>query len=695
MQARGQDFISEARQLVDATCVDDIENNQICGFYRTSDRTVEEMITICLWDEEREKYRSLCKRRSLAASVGKNYQFASCGCCSGDTFHSNRRLRKDEGDRPFCKYPEPVCGGDPSCPSRFKARANSRIYYHNGTKVVSECVDPFSPIQVAGDFTCGTDVVSAGRESGGNTLKVLGNNGSPPEAFPLGLCQGDCDSDAECKDGLVCMQRKADEKIPGCKGNAAKGLDYCVGPPELKEVGHNGYPPEMYPLGLCEGDCDGDDDCAEGLVCMQREGNEPILGCGGDAESKIDYCVSPTVTTLTVLKPTSAPVAKKPNLEYKGASGIPQDAFPLGLCEGTCNSNDECEGDLICLQRRDDEAVPGCEGDGVSGANYCVKSLNEKAPSPTQKPTPKPTGKPTPNPTPRSPTGSNKLADIGKDPGYPLGMCEGDCDSDQHCAGGLKCFMRDEYEPVPGCWGRGYKGRDYCTDPSLPILTEKPTARPTQAPQGTGLYDPNYRFKLRLYWHPSFFWQETHDEAWWCMECTKCKGYSLNNGKDAYCQIPGKTGASCEAGMHLWIMECQDDRDFQFNVLKNSGSGDQIRVHGTNLCLQTVENTNPFQPFYDASQDYITRLKDRSDAYDHTMFLELQRCDNRKSRQLFMPIQSLKKFELRPYNQRDWSDKEAYCVTNRHHPKRAEVVGLFQCRMSKGDTTGWWEEYHK
>ena len=116
MQARGQDFISEARQLVDATCVDDIENNQICGFYRTSDRTVEEMITICLWDEEREKYRSLCKRRSLAASVGKNYQFASCGCCSGDTFHSNRRLRKDEGDRPFCKYPEPVCGGDPSCP---------------------------------------------------------------------------------------------------------------------------------------------------------------------------------------------------------------------------------------------------------------------------------------------------------------------------------------------------------------------------------------------------------------------------------------------------------------------------------------------------------------------------------------------------------------------------------------------------
>ena len=224
-----------------------------------------------------------------------------------------------------------------------------------------------------------------------------------------------------------------------------------------------------------------------------------------------------------------------------------------------------------------------------------------------------PSPKPTPRPTSRTittNTGPLPLKDIGKDPSSPLGLCEGDCDSNNHCAGSLTCFQRNSYEAVPGCKGNGTPGRDYCTDTSLPIYTNKPTQKPTQSPQGSGLGDPNYRFKLRLYWHPSYFWQETHDEAWWCMECTKCRGYSLNNGKDAYCKIPGKSGESCEAGMHLWIMECQDDRDFQFNILKNPGSGDQVRVHGTNLCLQTKENTNPNPPAPSTDSKLKTLLRE-------------------------------------------------------------------------------------
>src|SRR6056300_817429 len=34
-------------------------------------------------------------------------------------------------------------------------------------------------------------------------LEHVGNDGSPSDAFPLGLCQGDCDSDADCQTGLV------------------------------------------------------------------------------------------------------------------------------------------------------------------------------------------------------------------------------------------------------------------------------------------------------------------------------------------------------------------------------------------------------------------------------------------------------------------------------------------------------------
>jgi hypothetical protein len=37
--------------------------------------------------------------------------------------------------------------------------------------------------------------------------KYMGNNGSPASAFPLGLCQSDCDRNSECGPGLVCGQR--------------------------------------------------------------------------------------------------------------------------------------------------------------------------------------------------------------------------------------------------------------------------------------------------------------------------------------------------------------------------------------------------------------------------------------------------------------------------------------------------------
>ena len=38
------------------------------------------------------------------------------------------------------------------------------------------------------------------------------------------------------------------------------------------------------------------------------------------------------------------------------------------------------------------------------------------------------------------------------------GECEGDCDNDSDCYGGLECFKRKAYEFVPGCDGRGSEG---------------------------------------------------------------------------------------------------------------------------------------------------------------------------------------------------------------------------------------------
>ena len=47
-----------------------------------------------------------------------------------------------------------------------------------------------------------------------------------------------------------------------------------------------------------------------------------------------------------------------------------------------------------------------------------------------------------------------------------LQACIGECDTDAHCAAGLKCFLRSGYTKVPGCKGQGNRDWDYCYDPS-------------------------------------------------------------------------------------------------------------------------------------------------------------------------------------------------------------------------------------
>jgi hypothetical protein len=51
-------------------------------------------------------------------------------------------------------------------------------------------------------------------------------------------------------------------------------------------------PQSYFPLGFCEGDCDRNSDCAEGLVCVQRGPNDPVPFChGGENDAtRTDYC---------------------------------------------------------------------------------------------------------------------------------------------------------------------------------------------------------------------------------------------------------------------------------------------------------------------------------------------------------------------------------------------------------------------
>merc|ERR1712176_337942 len=59
------------------------------------------------------------------------------------------------------------------------------------------------------------------------------------------------------------------------------------------------------------------------------------------------------------------------------------------------------------------------------------------------------------------------LVNNGWSPSGSLGICEGDCDRDQDCDGGLMCFHRNGITHVPGCINGGsadINGMDYCVE---------------------------------------------------------------------------------------------------------------------------------------------------------------------------------------------------------------------------------------
>jgi len=263
--------------------------------------------------------------------------------------------------------------------------------------------------------------------------------------------------------------------------------------------------PPRSPLGLCEGDCDDDDECAGDLKCFQRNRRgQAVPGCspGGDDDNTSDFCyremsLAPTKSPAPTRSPTKSPsvgpsIWTTPKLMF--VRNPPRS--PLGVCEGDCDDDDECEGNLKCFQReRRFQPVPGCEmgGDDDNESDYCYSedATYAPTPSPTTSPSSAPSISYAPTTTPSAPpTETPKLRFRGTDPIPPnttdpallLGMCEGDCDSDADCKPGLVCFTRStSWTQVPGCTrgGDDWTAMDVCFE-QFPSTT--PTAYPTDNP---------------------------------------------------------------------------------------------------------------------------------------------------------------------------------------------------------------------
>ena len=92
------------------------------------------------------------------------------------------------------------------------------------------------------------------------TITPLVNKGGNPNMI-LNECEGDCDED--CDGDLRCWQRDdwTTPIPPGCEGAPHEsGHDYCWNPVRYETTLVDKRLDPEGPLGLCEGDCDSDND---------------------------------------------------------------------------------------------------------------------------------------------------------------------------------------------------------------------------------------------------------------------------------------------------------------------------------------------------------------------------------------------------------------------------------------------------
>ena len=150
----------------------------------------------------------------------------------------------------------------------------------------------------------------------------------------------------------------------------------------------------------------------------------------------------------------------------------------LQKCEGDCDSDRECSGDLLCLQRNKDSirSVVGCGGSALGGLDYCVDKrdfpaelhphISKKADDDKNNIFGRPyVSRPPPGMELTSSRGKlTKVCSQTRGSCGKLEACEGDCDKDGDCAKGLVCLSRRKRDSrkVPSCDGVAQGGTDYC-----------------------------------------------------------------------------------------------------------------------------------------------------------------------------------------------------------------------------------------
>ncbi|CAB9511001.1 expressed unknown protein [Seminavis robusta] len=241
---------------------------------------------------------------------------------------------------------------------------------------------------------------------------------------------------------------------------------------------------------------------------------------------------------------------------------------------------------------------------------------------------------------------------------YPLGVCKGDCTTDDDCEGDLYCFQRRKFEPSPYCKGGEEVdiGADFCTWNPL-----YPPPEPDPIP-------PLWAFRLKLYWEEGYFWQNETLEREWCM---------IYN----YDGYPGS--GECWHG----------------DELKNC-TASQVYI---GACLEgdprqwfTFEPLGPYYSGHDEHPEVLIKTMSDWCLYRHESALYLNpECDPKDERQRFFALSGSfdpgSRFELGQFQ----GYTHENCLTNAHHPKSGEVIEFHICEFARHreDQTSFWQIY--
>ena len=208
-------------------------------------------------------------------------------------------------------------------------------------------------------------------------------------------------------------------------------------------------------LGFCQGFCDTDSDCLDGLVCIEKPADtNQIQNCVLDEllDANLSLIPMPSIATNTTTNLTTIPEEEEDEDEEEEEVGGSFTGTLVVALDGD-NTESVSTNTTTAVSR---QGVT----DSVSAVRFCA---NPPTPSPTLSPTTAtpttatptslPTNRPTPGPTPWPTPGQLaplRATFVGNPAPDVLQRCQADCDNDGDCAEGLSCYNRGSGESIPG-----------------------------------------------------------------------------------------------------------------------------------------------------------------------------------------------------------------------------------------------------